>query len=184
MSMTNIELQSYFTCGGIIAYPTEGVFGLGCDPEIETSVLEICALKKRPVDKGLILIADEFERVQKYVDVDSVPTVMRTKIFASWPGPVTWLLPKTEAAPKSVTGEHPLIAVRVSANKTVARLCQLFDSAMVSTSANLAGQPSALTAQECSQVFKENVYVVEGKTDGRTQPSDIYNGLTGELLRG
>lgn len=184
MSMTDTELQAYFQRGGILAYPTEGVFGLGCDPEIEASVLAICALKKRPVEKGLILIADEFERVRKYVDLDLVPETMRRKIFASWPGPVTWLLPKTASAPKSVTGEHPLIAVRVSANKTVGRLCRLFDSAMVSTSANLAGQPSALTSQECSDVFGDDVFVVEGTTDGRTQPSDIYNGLTGELLRG
>ncbi len=182
--MNEQELKQHFSSGGVLAYPTEGVFGLGCDPDNEAATLKICELKQREVAKGVILISDQFERVAKYVDQAAIPPEVLEKIFASWPGPVTWLLPKSDKAPKWVTGDHAMIAIRVSANKTVKHLCELFGSAMVSTSANLAGQPSAMTYQEVKSIFADTVYCVEGETDGRTKPSDIFNSLTGEQVRG
>lgn len=173
-----------FKAGKVFVYPTEGVIGIGCDPDNEAAVEQVCALKQRPLNKGLILIADNYSQLVRYVDDQAIPMDKRTDIFSSWPGANTWLLPKSKSAPAWVTGEHKSIAVRVTAHRGVKALCQRLNSAMVSTSANLAGQEACKTIDEARQVFGDDVIYIEGETDGNAGPSIIRDALTGKVIRG
>ncbi|MCF2947176.1 Sua5/YciO/YrdC/YwlC family protein [Paraglaciecola aquimarina] len=172
-----------FEAGEIFAYPTEAVYGLGCDPDQEQAVLKLLALKKRPIEKGLILIAKTYSQLLPYIDDAAIPMFKRTEIFSSWPGPNTWLLPASKKAPKWITGGSDLIAVRVTSHPLVQELCECFNKPIVSTSANITGQPAATTVQQIEQQFAQQVIIVAGELGNRRKPSCIRNGLTGQTIR-
>ena len=176
-------VESTFFQGGVIAYPTEAVFGLGCDPDNQQAVETLLALKHRPVEKGLILIAKDYSQLLPYVKDSAIPLDRRTEIFSSWPGAVTWLLPKSEGAPAWITGMHELIAVRVTDHPVVRELCTTLGKPIVSTSANLSGQEPARTVNEIREQFGQDLLVVKGEVGGNTNPSIIRNGLNGEIIR-
>ena len=170
--------------GKVIVYPTEAVWGIGCDPRDEAAVFKLLELKNRPVEKGLILIANDYGQLLPYVDDKNIPMHKRADIFSRWPGPVTWLLPAATDAPKWITGGSELIAVRVTDHPTVKRMCVEFGGAIVSTSANITGEPTPETISEIKNVFADGVAAyVDEPLGGNTQPSKIINGFTGETMR-
>ncbi len=167
--------------GGIIAYPTEAVFGLGCLPEDVYSVARILSLKGRSVRKGLILVAASLEQLDAYVDYPD--DVVRQKISASWPGPVTWVLPATANVPGWITGYKDTIAVRVSAHPVVQALCEEA-GVIVSTSANPAGKTPATNAFKIRSYFGNEIdYILSGNTGGKELPTEIRNAISGKVLR-
>lgn len=176
-------LVTDFQAGKIFAYPTEAVYGLGCDPDNEQAVMRLLALKNRAIDKGLILVAKNYSQLLPYVDDKAIPMDRRTEIFSSWPGPVTWLLPASVHAPIWITGGSSLIAVRVSQHKTIQMLCELLDKPWISTSANLSGQAPALSKEELIKQFAEQVVLVDGELGGASKPSKIRHGLSGQTMR-
>src|SRR5215218_6244493 len=105
--------------GGVVAYPTEAVWGLGCDPFDESAVMRLLALKQRPVDKGLILIAGALTQLDGLLDWDALPNDRAEAVFATWPGPHTWIVPTTGRVPRWITGAHDGVAARVSAHPQV-----------------------------------------------------------------
>jgi len=168
--------------GGIVAYPTEGVWGLGCDPDNSEAVLRLLALKQRSWQKGLILIAASFEQLAPYITVPS-PTVLK-RLRGTWPGPVTWLLPAQDSTPPWLRGTHRSLAVRVTAHPRAAALCRRFGGALVSTSANLAGRPAAHRRLQVLRRFGDEVdYIVPGATGGLMRPTEIRDGLSGAVVR-
>lgn len=167
----------------VIAYPTEAVFGVGCDPDSETAVTRLLELKQRPVDKGLILIAASFEQLQPYIDDSGLSVARREAIFTRWPGPVTFVFPARAATPRWLTGRFDSLAVRVTDHPLVIELCKTYGKPLVSTSANLTGQPPCRTTEEVLAQFGANFPVVAGDTGGRFNPSEIRDALTGELFR-
>ena len=170
--------------GGVIAYPTEGVWGLGCDPFDERAVLRLLALKQRPVDKGLILVAASPAQLDGIVDWAALPRDRHAAVLASWPGPHTWLMPAAPAVPRWITGEHDSVAVRVSAHPVVVALCEAFAGALVSTSANRAAEPAARTRAELEAAIVAGVdAIVAGETSGRARPSSIRDARNGRELR-
>lgn len=170
--------------GGVIAYPTEAVYGLGCDPDNEAAVLALLAIKQRPVEKGLILVAANYSQLMPYVDDKAIPPEKRYQIFSSWPGHVSWVLPASQAAPKWITGQFDSIAVRVSAHPVVQQLCLTYGKPLVSTSANLSGQPAITNKTELEQSLGTMLAaIVPGALGGATQPSQIRNALTGYIVR-
>jgi L-threonylcarbamoyladenylate synthase len=177
------EVRPAFVRGELLAYPTEAVFGLGCDPDNQQAVMNLLALKQRPLEKGLILVAKTYSQLLPYVKDAAIPLDRRTAIISSWPGPVTWLLPKSDNAPDWITGGGDMIAVRVSAHPVVAQLCEILDKPLVSTSANLSGQPPVTEAQEIVRTFADKVMLVPGKVGGSLKPSEIRHGLTGNIIR-
>ena len=117
-----VELEQFITAfeqGEVIGYPTEAVFGLGCDPDIADAVNNVLAIKTRPQDKGLILIAATFEQLLPYIDISELEPEIINKVHATWPGPYTWIMPKAKTTPDYLTGGRNTIAVRVSAHPTV-----------------------------------------------------------------
>jgi L-threonylcarbamoyladenylate synthase len=168
----------------VIIYPTEAVWGMGCDPQSQTAVEHLLTIKQRPVEKGLILIASSFEQVEKYVDMTKLLPDTKQQVFDSWPGPVTWLLPCSKLAPHWITGGSELIALRVTEHPTVISLCDGFDGAIVSTSANLTGQPTFQNLDQLQSVFSEQVAVyVDEPLGGNTNPSTIKHAFTGTVVR-
>lgn len=177
------SLQKQFSQGHIFAYPTEAVFGLGCDPDNEVAVMSLLALKKRPLSKGLILVAANYGQILPYVDDRAITEKIRIDIFSSWPGPHTWLLPASNLAPHWLTGGSDLIAVRVSNHPVVKALCELFQKPLVSTSANLSGMPAAKTTQEVLAQFGNQVILISGELGESLLPSMIRHGISGKVIR-
>jgi len=167
----------------VIAYPTEAVFGVGCDPDSEVAVNRLLALKQRPVEKGLILIAASFEQLKPYIDDASLNAAQREAVFKHWPGPVTFVFPAKPSTPRWLTGRFDSLAVRVTDHPLVIQLCEAYGKPLVSTSANLTGLPPCRTAQEVLEQFGEAFPVMKGPTGGRQNPSEIRDALTGKLFR-
>jgi L-threonylcarbamoyladenylate synthase len=167
--------------GGIIAYPTEAVFGLGCIPEDVFSVARILSLKGRSVSKGLILVAASPEQLEPYVDYSD--NELRQKVSASWPGAVTWVLPATAIVPGWITGYKDRVAVRVSAHPVVQALCKEA-GVIVSTSANPARKIPATNAFRVRSYFGNEIdYILSGNTGGKELPTEIRDAISGNVLR-
>ena len=168
--------------GGIIAYPTEAVYGLGCDPLNIDAVAHLLSLKQRSVDKGLILVAADIAQLSDFIEFPGGKTA--EAIRASWPGPVTWLLPVQSWVPDWLTGNHPTLAVRVSDHPVVRELCLEFDGPLVSTSANRQGHPPARRAYQVRRQFGDRIdYVVAGQTGKLAQPTEIRDAASGDIIR-
>ncbi|GAD90936.1 MULTISPECIES: L-threonylcarbamoyladenylate synthase [Vibrio] len=170
--------------GKVIAYPTEAVFGVGCDPDNEQALQALIELKQRDPAKGLILIAASFEQLLPYVDVSELSTEQLDVVFQSWPGPVTWVMPVSKKVHQLVHGQFDSVAVRVTDHPLVQQLCIEFSKPITSTSANLSGLPPCLSAEEVeSQLGNENVFIVEGAVGDRCKPSEIKDAKTLQILR-
>jgi L-threonylcarbamoyladenylate synthase len=176
------QANSILLSGGIIAYPTEAVYGLGCDPFNETAVLRLLSLKQRAVEKGLILIAADPKMVQSYIEFTDEKRL--AEIFATWPGPVTWVFPAKSTTPKWITGKFNTVAFRVPAHPIALALTQKFGKPLVSTSANIATQAPGRDWQSVERVFATQLdYIIEGTVGGLLNPSAIRDAKTGDLIR-
>jgi len=170
--------------GGVVAYPTEGVWGLGCDPFDRDAVTRLLDIKQRPVDKGVILIAGADAQLDAIVDWSRLPEAARARVADSWPGANTWIVPARANLPAWITGMHTSVAVRVSAHPDVVALCAAFGGALVSTSANLSGEPAVADREALDARLLVRIDgVLAGRTGGRTGPSTIRDALTGDVLR-
>ncbi|WP_260294569.1 L-threonylcarbamoyladenylate synthase [Sedimenticola hydrogenitrophicus] len=177
------EAARCFRRGGLIAYPTEAVYGLGCDPLNESAMEALLALKQRPAEKGVILIAADFEQLRPFVKPLADPLMQ--PILASWPGPHTWLLPAADWLPFWLTGVHSSLAVRVTALPLAAALCRACDSPIVSTSANRSGQHPARSALQVRLRLGSRVdCLLHAPLGGSRAPSTIRDGASGRVIRG
>lgn len=171
---------------GVIAYPTESVFGLGCDPDCETAIQKILLLKQRPADKGLILIAASIEQLEKYADFSLLTAAQLAAIKKTWPGPTTWIVPSKKNLSKLISGDFKSVAVRVTAHPVVRQICLAFNKPIISTSANLSGLEAALNSQQVNKMFKNNpllTLVIDAPVSGLSTPTQIFNASTGKRLR-
>lgn len=183
--MNNFEqtLQA-LKSGDVIAYPTEGVFGVGCDPDSPEAIEKLLQLKQRPIEKGLILIAASYEQLLPYIDESQLTEQQLEQVKATWPGPVTWVMPASNKVSKWVTGQFDTIAVRVTDHALVKQLCTAYGKPLTSTSANLTGQPSCMTTEEVEQQLGDQlVAILRGATGGRNKPSEIRDARTLKVLR-
>jgi len=171
--------------GGVIAYPTEAVYGLGCDPDNEAAVRRVFELKQRPATQGVLLIAADFSQVEKYIEPGRVPADARARALATWPGPHTWVFPRAAATPAWLAGAHAGIALRVTAHAPARALCRAFGGALVSTSANRHGEAPARSAAEARSAFGAQLaYILDAPTGGLERPTQIRDVLSGETIRG
>jgi L-threonylcarbamoyladenylate synthase len=169
--------------GGVIAYPTEAVFGLGCLPRDRAAVTRVLAIKRRAVSKGLILIGADLAQLESYVVLPPEPR--RSEVLASWPGPNTWVLDARPGAPRWITGGRSSVAVRVTAHPLARELCLAAGEALVSTSANVSRRrPHRRLLRLRRELGGKVDYVLAGALGGLAEPTTIRDGRTGRLLRG
>lgn len=168
--------------GGVIAYPTEAVWGLGCDPANEVAVRRLLALKRRDVGKGLILVASATAQLDFLLsDLDDH---QRARLELSWPGPNTWLVPHNNRVPPWIHGDHDTVAVRVSAHRVVRELCDCWGGVLVSTSANRAGDAAATARFQVLRYFSDHLdYVVPGSVGSEKKPSLIRDVVSDQIIR-
>lgn len=176
-----MNLRAHLRRGGLIAYPTESCYGLGCDPRNARALRRLIRLKGRSAAKGLLLIADHFKRLQPFIG--PLNAMDRARMAVSWPGPVTWVVPASAGCLPLLTGGRSTIAVRVTAHPVAAGLCRSLGMALVSTSANKSGKNPAKTAAECRRIFGARVRVIAGRIGTRRRPSTLIDLATGTLLR-
>ncbi|SMF15004.1 translation factor SUA5 [Alteromonadaceae bacterium Bs31] len=167
--------------GEVIAYPTEAVWGLGCDPFNSHAVEKILTLKKRSAEKGLILVAATIS--QFHFILDGMPAKHYAQLEQSWPGPHTWLVPHHDRVERIVSGSHDTIALRVSAHPVVKALCELYGGPIVSTSANPQALPAARSLQQAQRYFGDEVFYSAGSVGENARPSLIKDLLTGQIIR-
>ncbi len=168
--------------GGVVAYPTEAVWGLGCDPHDASAVRRLFALKQRPAASGVLLIGADFEQVAPYIG--DVPTAAIERAKATWPGAETWVFPANDHVPAWISGEHAGIALRVTAHPVAAALCRAFGGALVSTSANRHGEPPARSIEALRDMFADELdAIIDGALGGRERPTPIRDALSGQTLR-
>ena len=168
--------------GRVIAYPTEAVYGLGCDPFNPYAVTQILSLKNRSIKKGFILIASEWKQVEALTQ--PLDSKILVRVFSMWPEPVTWLFPATAKVPYWVRGDHTTIAVRVTDHPLARLLCCHFGGPIVSTSANLERQPPIQDMRILKMIFGNKIdAILEGTLGFSKRPSEIRDAITGKILR-
>jgi L-threonylcarbamoyladenylate synthase len=168
--------------GGIIAYPTETLYGLGCDPLNATAALHLINLKQRRIEQGLILVASRFEQLEPYLS--PVPAAIRKRVTRVSKQPVTWVLPCPEYVPVWLRGEHHSLAVRITTHPVSAALCDRWGGPLVSSSANIHGRPAALTPLAVRKAFNNQLdYILHSTQAGTNHPSQIRDALSGAILR-
>lgn len=169
--------------GGVIAYPTEAVWGLGCDPFNELAFDRLLELKRRPLKKGVILIAGDMKQVDPLLANLSADQL--SQLEATWPGPVTWLLPDPDnRIPEWIKGDHDSVAVRVSAHLGVQGLCKAFGAPVVSTSANVGGANPSKTLFEVSTYFGNRLdYYLPGNVGKLDKPTQIRDLSSSQIIR-
>lgn len=181
--MTFLKIQTaalMIQTGGVVAYPTEAVFGLGCDPFSLKAVLRLLKLKKRSPKKGLILISHSWEAFFPFltpIPGDVFKTIQARKT------PCTWILPANHFAPKWITVNGNL-AVRVTTHPLAIALCKIVGYPIVSTSANKAKTKPARTGLAVRLHFKNKLdYILAGKVGGQNKPTPIIDPIRGIILR-
>lgn len=168
--------------GGVIACPTEAVWGLSCDPENDAALAHLMRMKERDPAKGVILVAANIEQFQPWLS--QLPLAMHAPLAASWPGPNTWLVPDYGRSHGLVRGAHERVALRVTDHPVMKALCEAFGGPLVSTSANRSGELPAMSAAEITEIFADEVaHIVEGELGGNAKPSTIRDLATGKIMR-
>jgi L-threonylcarbamoyladenylate synthase len=168
--------------GGVIACPTEAVWGLSCNPDDEEAVTRLLLLKDRPVGKGLIMVASSMQQLDFLLP--ELSGQQRQTLADSWPGPATWLLPHRDRVPHWVCGDHDTVAVRVSNHPVLKALCIAWGGPLVSTSANRAGALPAREAFQVRRYFGGRLdYLLPGRVDASAQPTTIRHLASGQFIR-
>jgi L-threonylcarbamoyladenylate synthase len=178
---TTRSIAAHLKRGGLIAYPTESCYGLGCDPDNRQAVQRILKLKRRSQRKGLILIASHYHQVARYLQPLSLAE--QAKLQNQDAQAVTYMTPAKPSCPRWLRGEHDTLAVRLTAHAFAKQLCRSAGSALVSTSANRSGQRPAKTHAECVRLFGKRVWVLRGRIGKRKQPSTIRAWVGGKIIR-
>ena len=180
-SASSHRIAAHLKHGGLIAYPTEYCYGMGCDPRNRNAVLRLLRLKQRPQHKGLILIAANYRQVARYLHPLTADEQARLKSDGAQT--ITYLMPAKHSAPRWLRGTHDTLAVRLTAHRGAAALCNALNMALVSTSANRSGAKPARTYAQCRRLFGESVWVLPGRVGRRKKPSTICAWTSGKIIR-
>ncbi len=167
----------------VVAYPTEAVFGLGCNPQSENAVRALLALKQRDEAKGLILIAPDLDLLTPYIDISGLNMAQRQHLEQVGEQAITWIVPANTNLPRYLTGKFDTIAVRLCRLPAVVALCEATGFALTSTSANLSGLPPCREASEVRVQFGNDFPVLDAPTGGRQNPSEIRDIFSNHILR-
>ena len=168
--------------GGIVAYPTESVFGIGCDPWDRMAVARVFAVKRRPIAKRCIVIASDTGQLERLVDVRSLRFSRSASRY--WPGPVTLVAPARDGVPSWLVDADRTLAVRVTDHPVARGLCAMFRGPLISTSANRNGRPPARDTLRVRAVFGTEIdCYVAGRVGGLAAPTRIIDARDGRTIR-
>ncbi|MDP8079822.1 Sua5/YciO/YrdC/YwlC family protein [Phocoenobacter skyensis] len=177
------QIIEQFNQNNVIAYPTEAVFGLGCNPHSEQAVQALLQLKNRPEDKGLILLASDPQFLLPYIDETKLTETEWNRFYQIGEQAITWIMPAKSTVSHYLTGKFDTIAVRLCKLFAISQLCNATQSAITSTSANLSGMPPCYTVEEVQQQFGEHFPILNASTGGKTKPSEIRDIFTQYIFR-
>ncbi|HEY4697314.1 MAG TPA: Sua5/YciO/YrdC/YwlC family protein [Gallionella sp.] len=180
-SISTRRIAAHLRRGGLIAYPTESCYGLGCDPDNRIAVQRLLKLKRRPQNKGLIVIAADYRQVARYLQ--PLTPAEQQRLSEAGAQAITCLMPARRSTPRWLRGAHDTLAVRLTAHRQAAQLCRGLNSALVSTSANRSGQHPARTYAQCRRSFGRKVWVLPGRVGKRKKPSTIRSWADGKIIR-
>ena len=184
LPLTVDQAAAQMRAGGVIAYPTEAVWGLGCDPFDADAVRRLLAIKQRPGAKGLILLAGAWALLEPLLEPWRLPRERLQQVLETWPGPHTWLMPCIAGIPPWLRGDHPTLAVRVTAHPVAAALSSAFGGPIVSTSANPSGAPPPRHRDDLDPALAAQLDgIVDGHTGDLASPTPIRDAATGDILR-
>ena len=181
--MNIIEISEKLTQNEVVAYPTEAVFGLGCNPFSQSAVEKLLMLKQRPIEKGLILVAPNLDYFRPFIDEDKLNSQHWQKLQKVYERPTTWVVPAKADIAKFLCGNFNSIAIRVSQHPAIKMLCAQTGFALTSTSANLTGLTPCKTSDEVRLQFGEDFPVLDMSVGTASQPSEIRDLLTDQLFR-
>ncbi len=179
--MANQRLIRYLKQGGVIAYPTESCFGLGCDPKNKRAVEKILRLKKRARSKGFILISSKFNLLSKYIQ--EISETHKKELMTMWPGSHTWLVPSSDYCPPWIRGGTHNIAIRLPKVKSTLNLLNSINIPITSTSANLSHKQSIKTIRACKNLFKNKIMIFEGNIGAEKKPTTIQDFPSKKIIR-
>ena len=169
--------------GNIVAHPTEGVWGLACNPLNQMAVMTLCALKQRPIGQGLILIANNIEQLTPWLK--NSPQEVLEKLASPTQSATTWVIPLTpeSIAPSWITKANSTLAVRITQHQLSRKLINACGHPLVSTSANPKAKPPALTGLTARKYFKSAVTYLHGELSQKGKPSKIIHIENKKILR-
>ncbi len=174
-------LSAHLKKGGLVAYPTESCYGIGCLPRHIRALDKLVCLKKRPQNKGMIVIGSSLAQLRNLLDRPSESTA--TMLENEWPAPTTFLLPCRRLPPLLRGRGRSKLAVRVPAHTGARQLCKALNTPLVSTSCNHSGGRPCKTEREVRRLFGRCVRVVGGRIGAEKAPSRIIDAETGQRLR-
>lgn len=163
------EIINVLTNGGVIAYVTDTVWGLGCLPNNESAVKKIYEIKKREAQKPLILMSNDIYPLLDYVK--PIPKIGQILIKKYFPGALTIVTDKSENTPDYITSSMPTVGIRVPDNEVFREICEIIPGhVLATTSANLSHQPSAKTYEQALEnmsgladlIIEDYGYVAKG----------------------
>ena len=167
--------------GGVIAYSTETILGLGCDPNNRRAVERLLWLKQRSINKGLVILVASVDALKEHSQPLSPSQYAKITSRLS-KAPTTWVLPAHRSTPIWIMGNHGHIAIRITQHTIASKLCAS-TGAIVSTSANYSDYPTAINSQQLREWFGPYLdYVIIG-APGTGVPSEIRDLVSGEILR-
>lgn len=176
------EAIRHINAGGIIAHPTESVYGFACDPFNVEAITRLLQIKQRSYQKGFILVAHRWELLEDLVQ--PIAPMLLANVLTSWPGPVTWVFPAQPDLPEWIQGDQKTVAVRVTAHPIASELCRRYNKPLISTSCNRAGQyPSADFRTTQITFGKEVDFILPGHAGESTKPTPIIDAVSGDVLR-
>jgi len=139
--------------GGVIAYPTDTIYGLGCDPYDPDAVEKINRIKQRPLNKQFILLAGHLDQIKSLIRI----TAEQEKIISQNDEPTSWIIEATSEAPPWLTDKKNTLTIRICKQSDVKKLCHALGHAIISTSANISGKRPAKNALELHKYFQHSV---------------------------
>lgn len=171
---------SIIKSGGIIAYPTDTIYGLGCDPYNADAVERLSSIKSRSPGKKFILLAANIEQIESLTYL----TENQKKQITQNTEPTSWVVAAKQSIPQWLLSEDGTVTVRISKNKDVQKLCLILSHAITSTSANLSGQHPARNSLELHQRFHSNIDKIIATNEKLTaRPSKIIRLCDNHILR-
>ena len=173
---------NWLKAGNVLVHPTESIWGLGCDALNESAIDLIFKIKKRPLDKNLILLVDSYSSIRNFV-INLNPDQEKL-INEKWPGPYTFLFKYNKTLPSHLMNDTGKIAIRVSNHLPIKHLLQAYKGFMISTSANLSGQSNINCPNKILETFtNDDLAYYDESLGNQLKPSQIIDLETGIIIR-